>query len=50
VDDIGSEAAVGDLALDDIAWLGLLAQDGDCVVGRDEGVEGIDLAGSVSQG
>jgi hypothetical protein len=48
MDDVGLESAVDYLALDDVAWLGLLAQYGDCVVGCDECVEGVDLAKSVS--
>lgn len=48
--DVGFETAVDNLALDDIAWLGLLAKDGDCVVGCDEGVEGVDLAVLVMPG
>ena len=47
MNDVGSEAAIYDLALDDVAWLGLLAEDGDGVVGCDEGVEGVDLIWSV---
>jgi hypothetical protein len=47
VDDVGLESAVDYLALDDVAWLGLLAQYGDCIVGCDECVEGVDLAKSV---
>ena len=48
MDDVGFEAAVDDLALDDIAWLCLLAQDRDCVVSCNECVEGIDLVRSVT--
>jgi hypothetical protein len=47
VDDVGLESAVDYLTLDDVPWLGLLAQYGDCVIGCDECVEGVDLAKSV---
>ena len=43
MDDVGSEAAVDDLAFDDVAWLGLLAEDRDCVVRCDDGVQSVDL-------
>lgn len=45
MDDVGCGSAVGDVALNDGAGLGLLAEDGDGVVGCYEGVQGVDLVG-----
>ena len=42
VDDVGAQAAVRDVALDDVSRLRLLAQDGECVVRRDERVQRVD--------
>jgi hypothetical protein len=36
MDNVGFEAAIDDLTLDDVAWLSLLAQHRDCVVSCDE--------------
>ena len=47
MDDVGFESTVDDLALDDVAWLGLLAQYRDCVVSSDKRIKGVDLVRSV---
>lgn len=50
VDDVGGGAAVGDVALDDVARHGLLPQDAQRRVCRDEGVQGVDAQPRVGGG
>lgn len=42
MDDVGSQSSIDDLCLDNISLLGLLAENGDGIVARDQRVEGID--------